>query len=168
MIDFYKIDLNEAIDGLSYEEKLEYLKEREDEINDAIEELKTHLSDIEEIKEDMEEERQKELHDKVLLDLLNAGYDPELDRDGNIFLSLGNANITISLAYITEKVNFCFESSWKQLSYRKLICSLFPDFKQDGNIFYQQVPEEDISTCIVEVVSKLMNNKCKFEEIGWE
>ena len=28
MIDFYLIDINEAIDGLSYEEKLEYLKEK--------------------------------------------------------------------------------------------------------------------------------------------
>ena len=67
MIDFYKIDLNEAIDGMSYEEKMEYLKEREDDINDAMEELKTHLSDIEEIKDEIEEEHQKELHDKVLL-----------------------------------------------------------------------------------------------------
>ena len=166
MIDFYKIDLNEAIDGLSYEEKLEYLKEREDEVNDEMEELKTHLADIQEIKDEIEEEHQKELQDKVLLDLHNAGYPLELDSNGNISFFLGKANITILLAYITEKVKFSFESSWKQLSYRKLICSLFPDYKQDGNIFYQQVPEEDISTCIVEVVSKLMNNKCKFEEIG--
>ena len=168
MIDFYKIEINEAIDGLSYEEKLEYLKEREDEVNEAQEELETHLSDIEEIKDEIEEEHQKELHDKVLLDLHNAGYPLELDSNGNISFSLGRANITIFLAYITEKVNFCFESSGKQLSYRKLISSLLPDFKQDGNVFYRQVAEEDFSTCVVDVVSKLMNNKQKFEEIAGE
>lgn len=168
MVDFDIIDINEAIDGLSYEEKLEYLKEREDEINDAIEELETHLSDIEEIKDEIEEEHQKELHDKVLLDLHNAGYPLELDSNGNISFSLGRANITIFLAYITEKVNFCFESSGKQLSYRKLICSLLPDFKQDGNVFYRQVAEEDISTCVIDVVNKLMNNQQKFEELSEE
>lgn len=165
MIDFDLIDINEAIDGLSYEEKLEYLKEREDEINDAMEELKTHLSDIEEIKDEIEEEHQKELQDKVLLDLHNAGYPLELDSNGNISFSLGKAKITISLACISEKMNFCFESSGKQLSYRKLICSLLPNFKQDVNVFYRQVAEEEISTCVVDVVSKLMNNKQQFEEI---
>lgn len=168
MIDFYKIDFNEAIDGLSYEEKLEYLKEREDEVNDAMEELKTHLADIQEIKDEIEEERQKELQDKVLLDLHDAGYPLELDSNGNISFSLGKAKISISLACISEKVNFCFESSGKQLSYRKLISSLFPDFKQDGNVFYRQVAEEDFSTCVVDVVSKLMNNKQKFEELSEE
>ena len=69
MIDFDLIDINEAIDGLSYEEKLEYLKERENEVNDAMEELKTHLSDIEEIKDEIEAERQMGLLDKVLQDL---------------------------------------------------------------------------------------------------
>ncbi|MBR5730076.1 MAG: hypothetical protein IKX61_07740 [Prevotella sp.] len=168
MVDFYKIDINEAIDGLSYEEKLEYLKEREDEINDAIEELETHLSDIEEIKDEIEEEHQKELQDKVILNLHNADYPLELDSYGNISFSLGKAKISISLACISEKVNFCFESSGKQLSYRKLISSLLPDFKQDVNVFYRPVAEEDFSTCVVDVVSILLNNKQKFEEIGEE
>ncbi len=166
MVDFDIIDINEAIDGLSYEEKLEYLKEREVEINDVMEELKTHLADIQEIIDEIEEEHQKELQDKVLLDLHNAGYPLELDSNGNISFSLGKAKITISLAYITEKVSFCFESSGKQHSYQKLISSLLPDFKQDINVFYRLVAEEDFSTCVVDVVSKLMNNKQKFEEIG--
>ena len=158
MVDFDIIDINEAIDGLSYEEKLEYLKERVDEVNDEMEELENLLSDIEEIKDEIEEEHQKELHDKVLLDLHNAGYPLELDSNGNISFSLGRANITIFLAYNTEKVNFCFESSVKQHSYQKLISSLLPDFKQDVNAFYRQVAEEDFSTCVVDVVSKLINN----------
>lgn len=162
MVDFDIIDINEAIDGLSYEEKLEYLKEREDEVNDAMEELETLMSDIEEIKDEIEEEHQKELHDKVLLDLHNAGYNLESDSYGNISFSLGKAKITIFLAYITEKVEFCFESSCKQLSYRKLISSLLPDFKQERGNFYRQVAGDDISTCVVDVVSKLMNNRQEF------
>ena len=168
MIDYDLIDINEYREGLSFEEQLEFLKEKEDEIYQEIEDLKSLLSDIEEIKDEIEEEHQKELQDKVLLDLHNAGYPLELDSNGNISFSLGKANITIFLAYITEKVNFCFESSGKQLSYRKLICSLLPDFKQDGNVFYRQVAEEDISTCVIDVVNKLMNNQQKFEELSEE
>jgi len=36
MIDFDIIDINEAIDGLSYEEQLEYLNDREEEINERL------------------------------------------------------------------------------------------------------------------------------------
>jgi len=43
-----------------------------------------------------------------------------------------------------------------------------PDFKQDGTCFYRQVPEEEICMCVVDVVSKLMNNKQMFEEICGE
>lgn len=61
MVDYDIIDINEAIDGLSFEEQLEYLKEREDEINDSIEMLKALLSDIELIKEEIRSETQNEV-----------------------------------------------------------------------------------------------------------
>jgi len=60
MINFDIIDVNEAIDGLSYKEQLEYLNDREDDINKAIEELNTLLSDVMERKDEIEEEHQKE------------------------------------------------------------------------------------------------------------
>ena len=163
MIDFYKIDLNEAIDGLSYEEKLEYLKEREDEVNDEMEELKTHLADIQEIKDEIEEEHQKELQDKVLLELHNAGYPLELDGNGNISFSLGKVDITILMSFVEPKVGFTFNAEEKQLKFRELISSLVPDFKQDGNFFSRQVAEEELIECVVGVVSKLMNNRQKFD-----
>lgn len=163
MIDFYKIDLNEAIDGLSYEEKLEYLKEREDEVNDEMEELKTHLADIQEIKDEIEEEHQKELQDKVLLGLHNAGYPLELDGNGNISFSLGKVDITILMSFVEPKVAFTFNAEEKQLQYRELISSLLPDFIQDGNSFSRQVTEEGLIESVVDVVNKLMNNKKEFE-----
>ena len=163
MIDFYKIDLNEAIDGLSYEEKLEFLKEREDEVNDEMEELKTHLADIQEIKDEIEEEHQKELQDKVLLGLHNAGYPLELDGNGNISFSLGKIDITILMSFVEPKVDFTFNAEEKQIKFRELISSLVPDFKQDGNFFSRQVAEEELIECVVGVVSKLMNNRQKFD-----
>ena len=163
MIDFYKIDLNEAIDGLSYEEKLEYLKEREDEVNDEMEELKTHLADIQEIKDEIEEEHQKELQDKVLLELHNAGYPLELDGNGNISFSLGKIDITILMSFVEPKVDFTFNAEEKQLHYRELINSIVPEFNQDGNFFSRQVTEEELIESVVDLVSKLMNNRQKFE-----
>lgn len=60
MVDFDIIDINEAIDGLSYEEQLNYLKEKENEIGAEMEELKTLLSEIGKIKNEIEAECQKE------------------------------------------------------------------------------------------------------------
>lgn len=102
------------------------------------------------------------------MDLHNAGYNFELDSNGNISFSLGQANISILLTYIESKVDFYFNAEKKQLSYRELISSLLPDFKQNGNSFSRQVTEEELNMCVVEVVSKLMNNKQRFEEIGGE
>ena len=56
MVDFDIIDINEAIDGLSYEEQLNYLKEKENEIGAEMEELKTLLSEIGKIKNEIEAE----------------------------------------------------------------------------------------------------------------
>ena len=57
MVDFDVIDINEAIDGLSYEEQLNYLKEKENEIGAEMEELKTLLSEIEKIKNEIEADK---------------------------------------------------------------------------------------------------------------
>ena len=73
MIDYDIIDINEEMDGLSYEEQLEYLNDREDEINQAIEELNTLLSDVRDRKDEIEDEHQQEIRDKVLQALNNAG-----------------------------------------------------------------------------------------------
>ncbi len=57
MVDFDVIDINEAIDGLSYEEQLNYLKEKENEIGAEIEELETLLSEIGKIKNEIEADK---------------------------------------------------------------------------------------------------------------
>ncbi len=57
MVDFDVIDINEAIDGLSYEEQLNYLKEKENEIGAEMEELKTLLSEIGKIKNEIETDK---------------------------------------------------------------------------------------------------------------
>ena len=65
MINYDIIDINEEMDGLSYEEQIEYLNDREDEINEAIEELNTLLSEVKERKDEIEDEHQKEIWDKI-------------------------------------------------------------------------------------------------------
>ncbi len=71
MIDYAIIDINEAIEGLSYQEQLEYLNDREDDINGAIEELNTLLADVKERKDEIEDEHLKETCDKALQALNN-------------------------------------------------------------------------------------------------
>ena len=59
MIDYDILDINEAIEGLSYEEQIKYLNDKEDEINGAIEELNTLLADVKERKDEIEDEHHK-------------------------------------------------------------------------------------------------------------
>ena len=154
MIDFDIIDINEAIDGLSYEEQLEYLNDREDEINEAIEELNILLSDVKERKDEIEDEHQKEIRDKVLLALNNAGYNIPLDENGNLSFAFEEATITILMSF-SSKINFFFKVDRNQLTYRKMISSLVPDYEQDSNTFYKPVSEEALCDEIVSLVKRL-------------
>ena len=154
MIDFDIIDINEAIDGLSYEEQLEYLNDREDEINEAIEELNTLLSEVKERKDEIEDEHQKEIRDKVLLALNNVGYNIPLDKNGNLSFAFEEATITIPM-YFSGRIDFDFKVDRNQLTYRKKISSLVPDYKQDGNLFYKPISEETLCAEIVSLVKRL-------------
>ncbi len=154
MIDFDIIDINEAIEGLSYEEQLEYLNDREDEINEAIEELNTLLSEVKERKDEIEDEHQQEIRDKVLQALNNAGYNIPLDKNGNLSFAFEEATITI-LMYFSNRIDFDFIVDRNQLTYRKMISSLVPDYKQDGNFFSKTVSEETLNEEIVSLVKRL-------------
>lgn len=154
MIDFDIHDINEAIEGLSYEEQLEYLNDREDEINEAIEELNTLLADVKERKDEIEDQRQKEICDKVLLALSNAGYNIPLDKNDNLSFAFEEATITILMSF-SSKINFFFKVDRNQLTYRKMISSLVPDYKQDGNFFSKTVSEETLNEEIVSLVKRL-------------
>ena len=153
MIDYAIIDINEAIDGLSYEEQLEYLNDREDEINEAIEELNILLSDVKERKDEIEDEHQQEIRDKVLLALNNAGYNIPLDKNGNLSFTFEEATITIPMCF-SGRIDFDFKVDRNQLTYRKMISSLVPDYKQDGNLFYKPVSEETLCEEIVSLVKR--------------
>lgn len=154
MIDYAIIDINEAIEGLSYKEQLEYLNDRENDINEAIEELNTLLSDVEERKAEIEEEHQKEIGDKVLQALNNAGYNIPLDKNGNLSFAFEEATITIIMCF-SGRIDFDFKADRNQLTYRKMISSLVPDYKQDGNLFYKPVSEEALCEEIVSLVKRL-------------
>ena len=155
MIDFDIIDVNEAIEGLSYEEQVEYLNDREDEINEAIEELNTLLADVKERKDEIEDEHQKEIRDKVLLALNNAGYNIPLDKNGNLSFAFEEATITILMSFHSSEINFYFNVDRNQLTFRKMISSLVPDYKQDGNFFCKPVSEETLCEEIVSLVKRL-------------
>ena len=155
MIDYDIIDINEAIEGLSYEEQLEYLNDRENEIHEAIEELNTLLADVMERKEEIEEEHQQETRDEVLQALNIAGYNIPLDENGNLSFAFEEATITILMSF-SSKINFFFKVDRNQLTYRKMILSLVPDYEQDGNFFYKPVSEESLCEEIVSLVKRLV------------
>lgn len=154
MIDFDIIDINEAIEGLSYEEQIKHLNDREDEINEAIEELNTLLADVKERKDEIEDEHLKEIRDKVLLALNNAGYNILLDENGNLSFAFEEATITILMSFHSSEISFYFNVNRNQLTYRKMISSLVPDYKQDGNLFYKPVSEETLCEEIVSLVKR--------------
>jgi hypothetical protein len=154
MIDYDILDINEAIEGLSYEEQIKHLNDREDEINEAIEELNTLLADVVERKDKIEDEHQKEICDKVLLALSNAGYNIPLDKNDNLSFAFEEATITILMSF-SSKINFFFKVDRNQLTYRKMISSLVPDYKQDGNFFSKTVSEETLNEEIVSLVKRL-------------
>ena len=154
MIDYVILDINEAIEGLSYEEQIKYLNDKEDEINGAIEELNTLLADVMERKAEIEDQRQKEICDKVLLALNNAGYNIPLDKNDNLSFAFEEATITILMSF-SSKINFFFKVDRNQLTYRKMISSLVPDYKQDGNFFSKTVSEETLNEEIVSLVKRL-------------
>lgn len=154
MIDYDIIDINEEMDGLSYEEQLEYLNDREDEINQAIEELNSLLSDVKDRKDEIEDEHQQEIRDKVLQALNNAGYNIPLDNNGNLSFAFEEATITILMSIHSSEISFYFNVDRNQLTYRKMISSLVPDYKQDGNLFYKPVSEETLCEEIVSLVKR--------------
>ena len=154
MIDYDILDINEAIEGLSYEEQVEYLNDREDEINEAIEELNTLLADVKERKDEIEDEHLKEIRDKVLLALNNAGYNIPLDENGNLSFAFEEATITILMSFHSSEISFYFNVDRNQLTYRKMISSFVPDYKQDGNLFYKPVSEETLCEEIVSLVKR--------------
>jgi predicted AlkP superfamily phosphohydrolase/phosphomutase len=155
MVDYDIIDINEYIDGLSYEEQLEYLKDKEAEIDEAIEELNSLLSDIEERKEEIEKEHQQELLDKVVQNLNSSGYDVVLNDDGSILFGFEESTITISNPF-SDTIMFYFNTIDKHISsYRNMISSLLPDYKQNGNCFSKAVTEETLEDDIISLVKRL-------------
>ena len=154
MIDYDILDINEAIEGLSYEEQIKHLNDREDEINEAIEELNTLLADVMERKAEIEDQRQKETCAKVLQALNNAGYNIPLDENGNLSFDFEEATITILMSFHISEISFYFNVDRNQLTYRKMISSLVPDYKQDGNLFYKPVSEEALCEEIVSLVKR--------------
>ena len=163
MIEFNIDEIREEIKDLSYEDKLVFLEDKERNIEALIEELQGYVSDISSLKDEIETERNNNICQSVLQSLKDAGYPLELDSNGNVSFSLGKVDITILMSFVESKVDFFFNAKEKQLKYRELINSLVPDFDQDGNFFSRQVAEEKLIESVVDLVSKLMNNRQRFE-----
>ena len=163
MIEFNIDEIREEIKDLSYEDKLVFLEDKERNIEALIEELQGYVSDISSLKDEIKTERNNNICQSVLQSLKNAGYPLELDSNGNVSFSLGKVDITILMSFVESEVDFFFNAKEKQLKYRELINSLVPDFDQDGNFFSRQVAEEKLIESVVDLVSKLMNNRQIFE-----
>lgn len=163
MIEFNIDDIREEIKDLSYEDKLDFLENKESNIEALIEELQGFVSDISSLEDEIKTERNNNICQSILQSLKDAGYPLELDSNGNVSFSLGKVDITILMSFVESEVDFFFNAEVKQLKYRELISSLVSDFDQDGNFFSRQVAEEKLIESVVDLVSKLMNNRQRFE-----
>lgn len=161
MIEFDIDNIREEIKDLSYKDKLELLEEKGNDIERLIEKLQGYVSEISSLEDEIRTERNDGICKDILLSLKGAGYNMELDSNGNLSFTLGLANFTIIMQFLDAKVRFYFNASQSQLKIRELISSILPEFKADGNHYSLQVPEE-ICKCVVCVVDKLMEHKENF------
>ena len=123
-------------------------------INEAIEALNALLNEVKERKDEIEDEHQQEIQETVLPALHNAGYNISLDKNGNLSFAFEEATITIIMCF-SNKIEFDFKVDRNQFTYRKMISSLVPDYKQDGNLFHKPVSEETLCAEIVSLVKRL-------------
>ena len=162
MIEFDIDKIREEIKDLSYKDKLGFLEEKGNDIEELIEELQGYVSDISSLEDEIRTERNDGICKDILQSLKGAGYNMELDSNGNLSFTLGLANFTIIMQFLDVKVQFYFNASQSQLLIRELINSILPEFKSDANYYSLQVPEEQICKCVVGVVDKLMKHKEAF------
>ena len=162
MIDFDVDKIREEIKDLSYKDKLELLEEKGNDIEELIEELQGYVSEISSLEDEIRTERNDGICKDILLSLKGAGYNMELDSNGNLSFPLGLANFTIIMQFLDAKVEFYFNASQSQLLIRELISSILPEYNVDGNYYSLQVPEEEICKYVVDVVDKLMEHKEQF------
>ena len=162
MIDFDVDKIREEIKDLSYKDKLELLEEKGNDIEELIEELQGYVSEISSLEDEIRTERNDGICKDILLSLKGAGYNMELDSNGNLSFTLGLANFTIIMQFLDAKVEFYFNASQSQLLIRELISSILPEYNVDGNYYSLQVPEEEICKYVVDVVDKLMEHKEQF------
>lgn len=162
MIEFDIDNIREEIKDLSYKDKLELLEDKGHDIEILIEELQGYVSEISSLKDEIRTERNDSICKDILQSLKGAGYNMELDSNGNLSFPLGLANFTIIMQFLDTKVQFYFNASQSQLKICELVSSILPEFKADGNYYSLQVPEEEICKCVVGMVDKLMKHKERF------
>lgn len=169
MEDFDIDEIREEINGLSNEEKLNYLEDKRNEIEELIKDLQDNISDLDELEDEIEsekDEKKERLSNHILQTLEEAGYHIELEK-GYPSISLGKIDLFFMMLFGKSKVELIFKTAeiklWK---YSELISSILPDFHQDQwTVFSRVVPEEEFDSCIVDAVRKLMDNKQRFEEL---
>lgn len=151
MIDFDITDINEAIDGLSYEEQLEYLNDTESYIDKESAKLQNLGVEIRNIKEDI-------FRDLTLIALHNAGYNILPDEKGNLTFVFDEATITIGFDTIPlHIICFTFNTNKDQKTYSKMISTIVPDYRHNRNFFSKKVTEDTMIDEIVSLVRRLMD-----------
>ena len=151
MIDFDIVDVNEAIDGLSYEEQLKYLNDTENCIDKESVKLQNIGAEIRKIKEDI-------FRDLTLIALHNAGYNILPDEKGNLTFVFDEATITIGFDTIPlHIICFTFNTNKDQITYSKMISTIVPDYRHNRNFFLKEVTEGTIIDEMVSLVRRLMN-----------
>lgn len=152
MYEFNIEEIKVTLHALSDKEKLDYLSDKETEIQSIIEELQNYADEITELKDEIEDAQIQTLKVEIQKALKAAGYDIPWDSNGNLAVKLGEANVTIMPT--SESINVFFNSNSHQLTYRKQISELLPDFMQDGNFFSLKCQGEDILHKVVDTIDK--------------
>ena len=119
MIDLDKI--REEIKDLSYKDKLELLKEKGNDIEELIEELQGYVSEISSLADEIRTEQNDGICKDILQSLKGAGYNMELDSNGNLSFTLGLANFTIIMQFLYAKVQF-YKVNSKSVNLSVLFC----------------------------------------------
>ena len=100
MIEFDIDKIREEIKDLSYKDKLGFLEEKGSDIEELIEEFQGYVSDISSLEDEIRTERNDGICKDILQSLNDAGYNMELDSNGNLSFPLGLANFTIIMQFL--------------------------------------------------------------------
>lgn len=167
MYEFDIDEIKESIEDLSYEEKMEYLSDKEMDIQILIDELEGYINELKDLESEIEGERRTTLCDDIQDELQTAGYDIPWDSNGYLTVKYGDISIYTYFLYDSaDCIYVTFKCNRRQLAYRSLLGTILPDFKQNVNLLMRDCTEEDMAELIVDTIGRIVAAKEEFMAIA--